>query len=227
MRTTQVLVLLSALGLASAGLKADAAAQTPVPAPSGAVITVTLKDGQTAQLLLKSYDNFFLTAFNAKGTRFDLPWSDIAAVDSSQENGADLALMRGKITDEPAQVDLVVEPRLPGTALARSLWPGILVHGAGFDYAGDKSSFYDLVGAESFGVVLAAIGAYQLAYPNTEDTNKTAADDLTIAGAAVFVVSWLWDIAFSPGAAAALDANKGLALAPALQGRGAQLAYNF
>jgi len=245
-----MLCLVFALGLAAAGLEADAAApamvsttvstvapamvptvlQTMVPSapPTGVAITVTLKDGQRADLFLKSYDNFFLSASNSMGTRFDLPWSEVAAVDSAQD-GSDLAMMRGKITDEPATVDLVVEPRSPRVAVMRALgWPGILVHGSGFDYAGDKVAYYDLAGAEVFGVAVATMGAYLDAYPNTEDTGKstpTVAQDLIIGGAAVFGVTWLWDICFSPGAASSLDQSKGLSFAPSP--RGAQFAYRF
>jgi hypothetical protein len=233
MRATPLLCLMVSLGLASAGLKAAAAPATaptavPAAAPSGAAITVTLKDGQRADLFLKSYDNFFLTALNSVGTRFDLPWSDVAAVDSTQA-GADLALMRGKITDEPATTEVLVEPRSRGTAVVRALWPGVLIHGAGFDYAGDKGIFYDLAGAEVFGIAVAALGGYLDAYPNTEDSGRntpSGGQDLIIGGAAVFGVSWLWDICFSPGAASDTNAAKGLALEPASNG-GAQLAYHF
>lgn len=273
MRTTRLLCLMFALGLASAGLKADGtapamvsttaaaaapamvsrtaapaaplmvsttvstvpSAMVPTVAPTmvptmvpGAAITVTLKDGQRTDLFLKSYDNFFLSASNSAGTRFDIPWSDVAAVDSAQD-GSDLAMMRGKITDDSATVDIEVEPRSPHVAFMRALWwPGILIHGSGFDYVGDKEAYTDLAGAEVFGVAVAAMGAYLDVYPNTEDTGRdkpTVPQDMIIGGAAIFGVTWLWDICFSPRAAGALDQSKGLAFTPSPGG--AQVAYRF
>lgn len=225
MRSVHLLLLAMAVGLGSVGLRAEAPVPAPaVAAPLGTSVSVTLKDGQTAQLTLVTYDSFFLTAVNAKGTRFDIPWTEVAGVDAPGA-GADLALMRGHITPGPGPVSSVVEPRSPGTALARAVWPGVLLHGAGLSYAGSNDAFVDLAGAEFFGVVVGAFGAYLEYYPNSSDSSKTVPQVLTIAGAAIFVGTWLWDLSFSYHAARSFNERKGLALEPAPGG--AQLSYLF
>jgi hypothetical protein len=244
------LLLCLGLGL-SAGLMADALPQAapaapaassataatmaaPMPSPSPTpvatplALTVTLKDGQTADLTLHSFDHFFLSADNALGTRFNLPWAEVASLDSSSP-GADLGPLRANITVDPGPVGSVIEGRDPGEARMQALWPGVVIHGEGMNYAGDKASFYDLAGAEVFGVALAAFGGYQLAYPNNADTNRSASQDLVIAGGALFAVTWFWDLTFAPEVAAHFDERKGVALLPAsVNGaQGAQLAYRF
>lgn len=223
MRSVHLLVIAMAFGLGSAGLRADAPSPA-VAAPLGTSVNVTLKDGQTAGLTLVTYDSFFLTAVNAKGTRFDIPWTEVAGVDAPGA-GADLALMRGHITPDPTPVSSVIEPRVPLTAFYRACWPGVLLHGAGFSYAGSNDTFVDLAGAEFFGVVVGAFGAYLEYYPNSSDSSKTVPQVLTIAGAAIFVGTWLWDLSFSYHAARITNERKGLALEPAPGG--AQLSYLF
>src|SRR5665213_1644693 len=190
-----------------------AAARPAALASAGAAMVVTLKDGQKADLILQSYDHFFLTALNSKGTRFDLPWTQVASV-ACPNAGADLALMRGNITSDRAAVDSIIDPRYPSTAFERALWPGLILHGAGFRYAGDGGTFVDLAGAEIFGVVVGAFGLYLNSSPNKADSSKVVPQTLSVAGGVIFVGTWLWDLCFSPGAARALDNAKGLALEP-------------
>jgi len=214
----------SAAASAPAPAPAPAAAATPVPTP-GSAITVTLKDGQVAHLALLRYDRFFLTAVNPKGTSFDIPWAEVAAVEGP-DAGADLALMRGNITGDPALVGSIVAPRDPGHALGAAFWPGVLLHGSGYRYAGDNGMFVDLAGAELFGVVVGVFGAYINANPdNTNLSEDQGASKVLIAtGAGIFLVTWVWDM-FSPLEAAQLNKDKGLALLP-FPG-GAQLACSF
>jgi hypothetical protein len=206
----------------------EALVAAPTPAPTPPVLfTVVLKDRQRAKLTLLSYDRFFVTAVNAPGTRFDIPWVEIAAVEPVDSNSdAELSLMRGNLTTDSVPVASVVEPRSPDEALFQALvWPGVILHGAGFRYAGDNDAFVSLAGAEFFGVLVGAFGAYLEAYPDGEDTSKGVPQDLLLGGAAVYVITWVIDAGFSPSAAAALDKQRGLALEPA--GDGAQLAYHF
>jgi hypothetical protein len=241
MRSLCTLGLATLLVLASTGLPAAKhhahakaapaapAAPTPeaTPQPTPVVFVIHLKDRQSAKLTLLSYDRFFVSASNAKGTRFDIPWVEIAGVDSLDPGlDAEMALMRGNITPERAAVSSVVEPRIPGTALKRALlWPGIIVHGSGYRYAGDNDAFVSLAGAEFFGLLVGAFGGYLQAYPDGSDTTKSVPQDLVAAGVTIFAVTWIVDIAFSPSAARSLDEQKGLALEPLPQG--AQLAYHF
>ncbi|MGH7442935.1 MAG: hypothetical protein ACREKE_09715, partial [bacterium] len=132
-------------------------AALPAPQILGARLSVTLKDGQYAEVNLVNYDHFFLSVVNAKGTHFDIPWTEVASVDGP--SAGDLALMRGNLTPGDDPVLSVIEYRSPRGALRRALWPGVFLHGSGLRYAGDNSSFVGLAGGEFFGLVLGAFGA--------------------------------------------------------------------
>ena len=214
-----------ALALAAAGSAPAAPALGGATASGAREITVTLKDGQSARVDLLSYDDFFLSVKNAVGTRFNLPWPEVAAVDGPAAMGGDLALMRGHLSADPHAVETVLEPRHPSVAFEKALWPGVLLHGWGFHYAGDQGMFANLAGAEAFGVVLGAFGTYLQYFPNSSDTSLTVPKALTAAGIAIFGLTWAWDLAFSPHAAAVLDRAHGLSLEPAPGG--AALAYHF
>lgn len=235
MRVPLLLILALALAapLTAKAKKAPAhAALTPAPMPAAtpaatavpAEITVTMKDGQQAHLKMLRYDSVFLSTVNAKGTALDLPWVEIAKVDGDAA-GADLALMRGHITDEPSPVNSVMAPRDPGKAFAQALWPGILLHGSGLRYAGDQDSFVSLAGGELFGVVVGTFGLYEVLGPDIVGESKTTANALTIAGGTIFAVTWIWDLAMAPGAARRFNDSKGLALLPRQDGL--QLSYKF
>lgn len=227
-----MLALVSAAPLAAKAKKAPApaavAVATPAPTPAATPvpveITVTMKDGQQAHLKMLRYDSVFLSTVNAKGTALDLPWVEIAKVDGDAA-GADLALMRGHITDEPSPVNSVMAPRDPGKAFTQALWPGILLHGSGLRYAGDQDSFVSLAGGELFGVVVGTFGLYEVLGPDIAGESKTTANALTIAGGTIFAVTWIWDLALAPGAARRLNDSKGLALLPRQDGL--QLSYKF
>lgn len=191
----------------------------------GARLRVTLKDGQAMDAVLGKYDDYFLTVSNSLGKNFDLPWAEVAAVDSS-DLSADLPLLRGRITREPSPVGSVIAAKNPSTALAKAFWPGILLHGSGHRYAGDNDTFLSLAGAELFGVVVGGFGATELLGPTRVGEHKDTALALAVGGGAIFGLTWLWDLAFAPGAARKFNQAKGLALEPAKNG-GAQIALRF
>lgn len=208
----------------AADLSASAAAALPVEVAPGAALSITLKDGQQLQGNLLKYDDYFLSVKNRRGTSFDLPWVEVQSVDSSALS-ADLPLMRGRLTSASSPVNSLVQARDPSTALSRALWPGILLHGAGHRYAGDYDRFVSLAGAELFGVVVGGFGANEYFGPGKDGEHKDTALALTVGGGVIFGVTWLWDLAFSPGAARKFNEAHGLALLPAPNG--AQLALSF
>lgn len=203
----------------------------PTPAPPSAgsgqapiLLQVRLKDGQSAELKLLHYDSVFLSAVNAKGTKFDLPWNEVASL-SSADAGPDLALMQGHLTPEASPVGSQIALRQPGTAFTQALWPGFLLHGAGHRYAGDQDTFFSLAGGELFGLVVGGFGLSELLGPEKTGESKDTALALASAGGIIFGLTWLWDLGFAPGAATKFNQAKGLALQPLPTG--AQLAYRF
>jgi hypothetical protein len=227
MKPTLLLVLCalgSALGAEAAPLSATAQAPADeAPAPTGHV-RVRLKDGQVLDALLQHSDKYFLSVNNAKGTHFDIPWSEVEALDSA-DLGAELAPLRANIKAGPAEVSSLVEPRRGGTAFQRALWPGILLHGAGHRYAGDSDAFVSLAGGELFGVVVGGFGLSELLGEGKAGESKDTALALSVGGGAIFGLTWLYDLAFAPGAARKFNEAKGLSLQPRLNGL--QLAYRF
>lgn len=197
----------------------------PALAPAEGALSLRLKDGQRLDAKLLKYDDYFLSVSNSAGTAFDIPWVEVAAVDSA-ELPADLMLMKGRLTAEASPVNSVIEARHPSKALGKAFWPGILLHGSGHRYAGDNDSFVSLAGAELFGVVVGGFGANELLGPSKAGEHKDTALALAIGGGAIFGLTWLWDLAFAPGAARKFNQARGLALEPAQNG-GAQLALRF
>jgi hypothetical protein len=232
MRVLHCLAILALLtvgrsAVAKAKAKPAPAAASPAPAPAPAEprqVHVALKDGQVLDGKLTQSDAYFMTVLNARGTRFDLPWSEIASVDGP-DLGLDAVALRGHLSAEPTAVTSLVEPRSGMKALGQALWPGVLVHGWGHRYAGDNDTFVSLVGGEIFAVVIGGFGLNEVLGPSKEGETKDTAVALSVAGGAIFGLTWLWDLAFSPHAAAQFNDKKGLALEPTPTG--AQLAYRF
>jgi hypothetical protein len=193
-------------------------------APAPAKLSVRLKDGQALDAGLLKYDRYFLSIRNSKGTTFDVPWAEVEAVESP-ELGAELALLRANLTPGPEPVGSIIEARRGSTALAKAVWPGFLLHGAGHRYAGDDETFVSLAGAELFGVVIGGFGLSELANATEDGEHRGTSLALAAGGGAIFALTWFYDMAFAPGAAEKLNQAKGLSFEPTPTG--AQLAYRF
>lgn len=218
------LALLPAFAASADAPAAPAAPQAGAADAAAAAIQVRLKDGQSLDARLLKYDAYFLSIANGAGTVFDLPWAEVASVDGA-ELGADLALMRGRLSAEPSDVSSLIQARSGRAAFGKAVWPGFFLHGSGHRYAGDNDTFISLAGAELFGVVVGGFGLNELLGPSKDGEHKDTALALTIGGGSIFALTWLWDLAFAPGAANRFNQAKGLVLEPTPTG--AQLAYRF
>jgi hypothetical protein len=210
----------------SASAQAEAPAAPVLDAsPSSGSLTVRLKDGQSFQAQLQKSDKYFLSVNNAKGTHFDIPWAEVEAIDSSEVGSDGLALLRANLTPGPGPVGSIVEPRDGSVAFKRALWPGFLLHGSGFRYAGDNETFVSLAGGELFGVVIAGFGLSELQSTTDDGEHRGTSLGLAVGGGSIFALTWLYDLAFAPGAARDFNAAKGLSLEP--RPDGVQLSYKF
>ena len=196
---------------------------TAQPTPASR-LSVTLKDGQQADVTLRRYDSVFLTVLNAQGTAFDLPWVEVASIGGSEAD-PDLLLMRGHLDRSSVTVSSQLAAKQPRKAFSQALWPGILLHGAGHRYAGDQDAFFSLAGGELFGLVVGGFGLSEVLGPEKTGESKSTAIGLAASGGAIFALTWLWDLGFAPGAARKFNQAHGLALQPLPNG--AQLAYHF
>jgi hypothetical protein len=87
----------------------------------------------------------------------------------------------------------------PGKALLYALLPGLVVHGAGHFYAGDKTAGWALVGGEVLGLCLIAYaaGARSDYKPLSSDLDDEA-ETIGYFGAGLFVGTWIYDVIGAP-----------------------------
>ncbi len=104
------------------------------------------------------------------------------------------------LTPGDVDVNTLVVPLAEDTAFAKSIFPGVLIHGAGSLYAKDSNMGMSLLSSEIVGVIISAISAAQLVQPYDPNQNYSTTYILGATGAAMFTVSWLWDIIFCRGA---------------------------
>ncbi len=200
----------------------------------GRADTVVLKDGQVLKGDVKGFDAYFLDVKNGLGTPFHIPWGEVRSV--SHTTTANSWLEDTYITQQPAEVTVVVQPVSPGACLKAALFPGVLLHGWGLRQAHDENGFYSLAGAEVFGVIVGGFGLTELTGPSIQGENKDTSLGLTIGGGSIFALSWLWDLAFAAHTAEKFNHDHGLAWVPpapslawraAPSGRGGMLAFNW
>jgi hypothetical protein len=209
------LLLLPALGPAAEALPAAAsptaeATLAPTPAPlSPPWDSVTLKDGQWAEGKLRGYDAFFLSFELKNGAKAQLPWIEVAEVKPAEFSG-DTALMRQYMKPDAVEVASRIQARSPSRARAKALWPGLLIHGAGFREAGNTDMFLSLAGAELFGIVVGGFGAARASDVSLSTGERDTANSLALGGAAVFAVTWLIDLVGSGYSAENFNAAHGL-----------------
>lgn len=126
------------------------------------------------------------------------------------------------VPTKEAAATVKVYTRSSHDAFVASLWPGVFLHGWGHHVAGDQDTFLNLAGGELFGVIMMGFGLSEALGPDIKDESKSTSQSIAIGGAAVFGVTWLWDVADAGAAAKRFNKEHNLSLAP-LNG-GAQLA---
>lgn len=224
MRWMLVLMLLPMGAMAAKKKPAQPEAQGITLTASPIGITVGLKDGQRAKGRLLGYDAFYLVLEHENGRRYDVPWKEVSEFAPDEFSG-DTAMVRQYLTQEEVVVTAVIQPKDLGRVTGKAFWPGFLVHGAGFREAGNNDMFLSLAGAEIFGALIAGFGASKVLDAGVAKGDKDTAQYLVWGGGAVFLGSWLVDLAFSRVSAGNYNARHGFSLGLAPQG--AVLALRF
>ena len=87
----------------------------------------------------------------------------------------------------------------PGKALLYALVPGLVVHGAGHFYAGEKTAGWVLAGGEILGLCLIAyaVGVRTDEKP-MESTLNDEAETIGYFGVGLFVGTWIYDVIGAP-----------------------------
>lgn len=198
-----------------------------VAVPVLTALRLTLKDGQSAKLWLRSYDDLSLDAVNARGLVIKVPWREVASVKSEGLN-ADVALMQQYVhPDEAAEVSTLIGYRDPDAAFSAALWPGVALHGWGHRQGGDPDTFYNLAGGEFFSLVLLGFGLPEALGPDVKNENKNTSQAVSAAGGLIFVSTWLCDLWGASGAARSFNEKNGLALLLQQRNDGLALALHF
>jgi hypothetical protein len=102
-----------------------------------------------------------------------------------------LALPSGARADEPAGAP---PPDRGPASVGAAVFPGVLVHGAGHWVAGDRRTGYRLLAMEGVGLGLAAGGLATLAATGASRHLSPVIFATPVAGAGLFIVSWLADV---------------------------------
>ena len=89
--------------------------------------------------------------------------------------------------------------RDPGKAFFYALVPGLVVHGTGHFYAGDKTAGWALLGGEVFGLCLIAyaVGVRSDSAPQDPDLDDEAGT-IAVFGTALFAGTWIYDVIGAP-----------------------------
>jgi len=187
---------------------------------------ITLKDEQVFDADIINFDSYFLNvrlikpgmtetakpkeekikkSKNAKRTKIEegkdeisIPWNEVSSIRHTTTPSS--WLEETHITPGDADVNTFVVPFSEGTAFAKSVFPGILIHGAGSFYAKDNNMGMSLLSSEIVGVIISAISAEQMVQAYNPNQNYSTTYIMGAAGAAMFTISWLWDIIFCRGA---------------------------
>jgi hypothetical protein len=164
-----------------------------------------------AQGIVRSFDDYFVDFETSTGLKVSVPWREVGAIEEKEASGAS-AFFGAKMVEGDAKVESLLAPLSPSRARGLAFGTGFLIHGWGHRYARDNKTFLSLVGAEAFGLLVAAIGGNDFLDPNFKNEDQTISTAMLITGGAFFVGSWLWDIAYAPEAARKFNKAKGLAL---------------
>jgi hypothetical protein len=187
---------------------------------------ITLKDEQVFDADIINFDNYFLnvrlirpgmteTAKPAEEKikkfksakivktekskdEISIPWTEVLNI--KHTTTASNWLEETHITSSDVDVNTFVVPFSEDTAFSKSVFPGILIHGAGSFYAKDNNMGMSLLSSEIVGVIISAISAEQMVQAYNPNQNYSTTYIMGAAGAAMFTISWLWDMIFCRGA---------------------------
>jgi hypothetical protein len=226
MRLAAVCLVLSlplALSGAPAAPDAPQAPASGAPAAAPVELSLTLKDGQSTTCSLQTYDEISLVVSNAQGRSFSIPWGEVRAV-SAIGSGPDAALMQQYLRPGDTEVETLIAARSPEKAFKTALWPGVLIHGAGYRAAGDNEAFLNLAGGEIFSAVLLTFGLNEALGPGIPGQTKITSQSIAVGGGVIFLATWAWDLLGASAAARDFNAANHLALGG---GDGSQLALAY
>jgi len=159
---------------------------------------IMLKDEQVFEADVISFDSYYLEVKLTNGRQISIPWQEIKYI--KHTTTASSWLEQEYMTPEEVEVTTLVAPLSPDIAFQKALFPGFITHGAGHFYAKENNTGMSLMSAEIVSVILMGIGVQQLLTPERESGDHNVPAVMFYTGAGAFLLSWAYDIIFSPDA---------------------------
>ncbi len=157
---------------------------------------IMLKDEQIFEAEVKGFDSYYVELVLSNGKEISIPWQEIKYIKHTTTPSS--WLEQEYITQDEVEVGTLVSPLSPDVAFQKALFPGFITHGAGHFYAKDYNAGMSLMSAEIVSVILMGVGIQQLLTPEKESGDHNIPRIMLYTGTGAFLISWLYDIIFSP-----------------------------
>ena len=160
--------------------------------------TIILKDEQTFEADVISFDSYYLIIKLPDNQEISIPWNEVKHI--KHTTTAKNWMEDIYITSDDVTVSTLVAPLSTDIAFQKSIFPGLIIHGAGHFYAKDQDTGFMLLSMEIVSVLLMTISFSEIISPVEKDQSFNVTKVIFYSGLAVFGGSWLYDLIFSSGA---------------------------
>lgn len=160
--------------------------------------TVLLKDGQEFQADVTVFDDFYLSVKLADGREISIPWTEVASIKHTTTMQS--WLEETHITAGDSEVGTFVVPLSKDIAFQKALFPGLVIRGAGHNYAKDTNMGTSLLAAEIVSLFMMGLSVSEMLQPQEGSQASVVSQAVFYSGLAIFGGSWLYDLIFSGGA---------------------------
>lgn len=156
---------------------------------------IILKDEQKFEADVLNFDEYFLNVKLKNNKEVSIPWNEVSLIKHTTTPSS--WLEETHINSEDIEVKTLVVPLSPDTAFYKSLFPGIVWHGAGHFYAKDSNTGFSLLSAQIVSMVIIAMSVNELLTPVKEGQTYNVSRVVFYSGLTLFTGSWLYDVIFS------------------------------
>ncbi len=160
--------------------------------------TIVLKDEQTFKADVVGFDSYYLTLRLPDNQEISIPWNEIKHI--KHTTTAKNWMEDIYITSDDVTVSTLVTPLSADIAFQKSIFPGLIIHGAGHFYAKDQNTGFMLLSMEIVSVLLMTISFSEMLSPVEKDQSFNVTKIIFYSGLTVFGGTWLYDLIFSSGA---------------------------
>jgi len=159
---------------------------------------IILKDEQKFEADVLNFDEYYLNVKLKNNKEISIPWNEVSFIKHTTTPSS--WLEETHMSSDDVDVKTLVVPLSPDTAFYKSLFPGIVWHGAGHFYAKDSNTGFSLLSAEIVSLAIITMSVNELLTPIKEGQTYNVSRIVFYTGLTLFTGSWLYDIIFSRGA---------------------------